>query len=114
MLQGVRRDASLLSARDILHMGTVNGARALGKERAFGSLEVGKDADLILVDTAKPHMQPLTDVYANLVYSAQGADVKLTMVQGRVLYEDGRFPTIPAGEVYAQVGRICGRVLKNG
>lgn len=113
VLQGVRRNASLLSARDILRMGTVNGARALGMQTAFGSLEVGKDADLILVDTAKPHMQPMTDVYANLVYSAQGADVKLTMVQGRVLYEDGRFPTIPAGEVYAQIERICSRVLKH-
>lgn len=111
LLQGVRRDAALLRPDDILRMGTVNGAKALGQAGRFGSLEVGKSADLILVDTKKPHMQPMTDVKSNLVYSAQGADVRLTMVQGRILYENGQFPTIDTAAVYENVQKTCDRVL---
>lgn len=111
VLKGVRRDAAVCTPDDILRMGTINGARALGVADAFGSLEVGKSADLILVSTDKPHMQPMTDIKSNLVYSAQGADVTLTMAQGRILYENGQFPTIDADAVYHHVRRICDRVL---
>lgn len=111
VLQGVRQDAGLLKADNILRMGTVNGAKALGMEGDFGSLEVGKSADLILVDTNRPHMQPMTDIKSNLVYSAQGADVTLTMAQGRILYENGRFPTIDTQAVYEHVRQICDSVL---
>lgn len=111
LLKGVRRNAAVCTPDDILRMATINGAKALGMADKFGSLEVGKCADLILVSDKKPHMQPMTDVKSNLVYSAQGADVSLTMVQGRILYENGQFPTMNADAVYEQVQRICKRVL---
>jgi 5-methylthioadenosine/S-adenosylhomocysteine deaminase len=77
-----------LPARQVLEMGTVNGAKALGMEA--GMLKVGKKADLIVVDMKKPHLTPCFDVHSHLVYSARGSDVRTTIVDGKVLMDDYR------------------------
>ena len=82
-------DASVVSARDVLKMATLNGAKALGFNS--GKIEVGKNADLILIDTNSPHMQPNDNIISNLVYSARGSDVYLTMVGGKIVYENGKY-----------------------
>lgn len=88
-----------LPAWQVLRMATIGGATVLGIEDKVGSLEVGKQADLILVDLTKPPMapvvlQPARNIVANLVYAETGADVRLTMVAGRVIYRDGVFTRI--------------------
>jgi 5-methylthioadenosine/S-adenosylhomocysteine deaminase len=90
----LRRDAEALPAREVLRMATIRGARALGLDAAIGSLEVGKQADLIMIDAAQPHLAPRHDPLALLVYSAQAADVCTVMVDGRILLEDRAFTTI--------------------
>lgn len=71
---------TVLSAYEVLKMATINGAKALGLEDEIGSLEIGKKADMILIDLSKPHLKPLHDVFAGLVYSARGSDVDMVIV----------------------------------
>ena len=92
--KGVAGDPTLLPAHQALKMATVNGAFAQNREQQLGMLKVGYDASLILVDTTQPHLQPMHDPLSAAVYSARGCDVCMTMVRGKVLYENGIYHTI--------------------
>lgn len=96
--KGVTLDPTVVSPAQALAAATVVGARAMGYDD-LGLLREGYLADLILVDTHNAHMTPALDVEANLIYSAQGSDVRLTMVNGKVLYRDGRFATLNRDEL---------------
>jgi len=85
---------TVLPAYEALKMATVNGAKALGLEKEIGSLEFGKKADIILIDLSKPHMKPLHDIYANIVYSACGSDVDTVIVDGKILMENRQVKTL--------------------
>jgi len=84
VLQSVRHRPGALTARDAVWMATREGARALGLEAEIGSIEPGKRADLILVDTRGP------DPYSTIVYASRGTNVKMTMVDGEVLVDNFR------------------------
>ncbi|HXI29484.1 MAG TPA: 5'-deoxyadenosine deaminase [Vicinamibacterales bacterium] len=88
VLQAMRRQPGVLPARDVLSMATRAGARTLGLEREIGSVEVGKRADVIVVDRDRPHLAPGPDPYSTLVYAARGSDVRTTIVDGEVLVAD--------------------------
>lgn len=91
-------------------MAVSGGARAMGLTDC-GSLAPGKLADLIVIDLNQPNMQPLNNPVKNLVYSGSKQNVKLTMVNGKVLYEDGHFSVgRPAEEIYEGANRIIGRM----
>lgn len=96
------RDAEALPAREVMRMATINGAKALGLGDRIGSLEPGKQADVVVVDAVRPHLAPRHDPVALLVYSAQGADVSMVLVDGRVLLEDGELTTIDEEKLLAQ------------
>ena len=83
-----------LPAAAVLMMATVCGARAQGRATQIGMLEVGMDADVVLVDFSAPHLIPCHNVLSGLVFSAKGGDVAMTMVGGKILYQNGQFPTI--------------------
>jgi 5-methylthioadenosine/S-adenosylhomocysteine deaminase len=100
-LQAIRRAPGALTARDVLWMATREGARAIGRDAEIGSLEVGKRADLLLVDRERPHMNPSVDPWSTLVYSARGSDVRMVMVDGHVLLDDFDLTRIDAAEVVA-------------
>jgi 5-methylthioadenosine/S-adenosylhomocysteine deaminase len=87
-LQAVRKQPGALRARDAVWMATREGARALGMEGELGSIEPGKRADLILIERDRPHLAPDADPWSTLVYAARGTDVRLTMVDGRILVSD--------------------------
>lgn len=97
------KDAAALPAAAVLMMATVCGARAQGRAEQCGMLEVGMDADIILVDFSAPHLMPCHNVLGGLVFSAKGGDVAMTMVRGNVLYQNGRFPTIDSQAVVAEL-----------
>lgn len=82
-------NSDAIPAYEVLKMATVNGAKILGIDA--GTLEVGKLADIILLDMSKPSMQPINDVINNIVYAGSKDIVKLTMIEGKIVYEDGRF-----------------------
>jgi len=95
-------DPAVLSARDGVEMATIGGARALHMEREIGSLEPGKRADLIVLANDAPWAQPRYDVYAHLAYALKGSDVVTTIVNGRVLMEDGQMLTLDTAEITAR------------
>lgn len=101
-------DAAALSAKDVLKMATRNGA--LMQDRTdCGLIKEGFCADLIVVDLEKPHLSPKNDIISSLVYSAGGQDVVLTMVDGEVLYRDGKFTTIDIDKILERTEEsVCG------
>jgi 5-methylthioadenosine/S-adenosylhomocysteine deaminase len=80
-------DAMSLLPEDVLDMATRGGARAMGQEQEIGSLEVGKKADIVLVDLDAPHIMPVHRVPSALVYNANGSDVDTVIVDGKVLMQ---------------------------
>ena len=105
------RDAPL-PARDIVALATCDGARALGLFDRIGSLEVGKQADVVCVDVDTPRCAPfgMHDPYATLVHAANSSDVTLTMVAGKVLYDWGDWRTMDPLHVVAEA-QAEGRAL---
>lgn len=99
--KGVSLDPMAVPAAQALRMATARGAKALG--RNTGMLETGRDADLILVDFDRPNLTPCHDAVSNLVYSARGCDVALTMARGKILYENGEYKTIDLEKVLREV-----------
>ena len=98
-----KQDASALPAPAVLMMATVCGARAQNRAGECGMLKVGMDADLCLVDFSAPHLMPCHNVLSGLAFSAKGGDVAMTMVRGRILYQNGRFPTIDLAAVVKEL-----------
>lgn len=96
-------DPAAMPAPAVLMMATLCGARAQGREKECGILRVGMDADLILVDFTAPHLMPCHNVQSGLVFSAKGGDVAMTMVRGKILYQNGKFPTIDLGAVVKEM-----------
>jgi len=92
--RSVRRDATVVSPRDLLRLATLEGARALGLGDGIGSLQPGKRADMAAVRVDLPRSMPTRDPVTALFHSASAADVILTVVGGQVLYRDGEFTTI--------------------
>ena len=96
-------DPAALPAVAPLMMATVCGARAQGRSQECGMLKEGMDADIALVDFSAPHLLPCHNVPAGLVFSAKGGDVAMTMVRGKILYQNGQFPTIDLGAAVAEI-----------
>lgn len=101
--RAVSGDPSSLPASAALMMATVTGARAQGRSAQCGMLEEGLDADIALVDFSAPHLIPCHNVLNGLVWSAKGGDVAMTMVRGKILYQNGQFPTIDLKEVVEEL-----------
>ncbi len=99
-------DPTVLDAPTAIRMATIHGARVLGLDALVGSLEVGKRADIIVIDTARPHLTPMYHPASHLVYAARGSDVVATIVDGRVVMRDGRITTIDVAAVMEQVVEI--------
>lgn len=96
-------DPAALPSSAALMMATVTGAQAQGRSKECGMLQVGMDADLVLLDFSAPHLMPCHNVLNALVWSAKGGDVAMTMVRGKILYQNGRFPTIDLKEVVEEL-----------
>ncbi len=104
-------DPTVLPAETVLQMATINGARALHWDDEIGTLEVGKKADIILVDLDKPHFAPWNNSVSDLVYAAQGGDVKATIVNGKILMKDYEVLTMDTEKIMAEATRIARAVL---
>lgn len=100
--KGVMHDPLLVPAETVLEMATINGARALGLEQEIGSLEVGKKADLVVIDFNRLHTTPAINPVSTLVYAATGGEVDMVMVDGKVVVEQGKLLTMNEREVIEQ------------
>lgn len=104
------QDATSVDALEVLKMATVNGARVMGLTDC-DTLSEGKKADLIMLDLHQPNMQPLNHIAKNIVYSASKQNVKLTMIGGEILYEDGNYKLpYQTEEIYKMANDIANRV----
>jgi len=100
------RDPLSLDAGTALGLATTGGAAVMGLEGEIGTLEKGKKADMIIVETGAPHLCPMYDPVSTLVYSANGSDVRDVIVNGRILMRKREFTTIDADEVMGKVREI--------
>ncbi|MEM2383679.1 MAG: amidohydrolase [Candidatus Bathyarchaeia archaeon] len=105
------RDPRVLPARKVVEMATIDGAKVLGLNDIIGSIEVGKRADIILIDVNKPHLTPLHNIYAALVYSARGSDVDTVIVDGRVVMRGRVVETVDEQEVMEKAADISHDLL---
>ncbi|MEO5606876.1 MAG: amidohydrolase family protein [Polaromonas sp.] len=106
------RDAGVLPHGKVLEMVTIDAARTLGLEHEIGSLEAGKKADIILVDLFKPHLMPLNMPVYRVTAFANGADVTTTIVNGKVLMEEGKVSTVDEAEVMERAQLATDRMLE--
>lgn len=104
-------DASACDAGNILYAATVGGAHCMGLDNC-DIIDEGKAADLTVIDLNSPNMQPINDIVKNIVYSGSKSNVKLTMVNGKILYENGEFPGTDTEKIYFEAQKITDR-LKN-
>jgi 5-methylthioadenosine/S-adenosylhomocysteine deaminase len=100
-------DPTTMDALSVLKMATIQAARALGLDHLIGSLEAGKKADLIIIDTNKPHLTPMYSPVSHLVYAAMGSDVATTIINGRVVMENGSLNTMDLRKVMDDVNQIA-------
>ena len=103
--KGINRRADITTAAEMLPLATVNGAKAQGRPDC-GSIAVGQRADLILLDLSAPHNMPVYDLAATVAYSAEASDVRMTMVDGRILYADGAYTSIDIERLRSEAGRV--------
>ena len=108
-----RLDPTVMDAKTVVRMATIEGAKALGMDKIAGSLEVGKKADIIIIGLNKPHLTPLYNEYSHLVYAANGADVDTVIINGKVVMENRQLLTIDETEVMQRVREIAVNIKKS-
>lgn len=104
-------DPTSIKAYDILKMATIEGAKVLQLEDEIGTVEVGKKADLIIINKNKTHLYPENDLCTNLVYSANGADVDTVIVDGKILMQNRKLVSINEKLVRKNVAKVVKRLL---
>ncbi|MCX7823489.1 MAG: amidohydrolase [Syntrophobacterales bacterium] len=110
--KGFRRDPTLCSAWEVLKLGTILGARAIGLGEEIGSLEVGKRADCIALSISEPHAIPLYNPISHIVYSAKASDVKYVWIDGKPIVRDGRLVSLNLEEMLKEARRISQEIGK--
>jgi 5-methylthioadenosine/S-adenosylhomocysteine deaminase len=108
-----RMDSRALPAEQVVEMATIGGARAIHLERQIGSLEAGKKADLILVDTTAPHATPMYNVYSQLVYALRATDVRTVVIGGKIVMEDRRMLTLDQPAILAKANEYKKQIEKS-
>ena len=108
--KAVTGDPTVVPAEEALALATREGARSLALEEVTGTLTPGKRADVAVVDLAASHLQPLYHLHSQLVYAARADDVRLTMVEGEIVYRDGELTQIDEAEVIAKANECARRV----
>ena len=106
----VRNDPTAAPATQVLDMATRLGARAIGMGDTLGQLAVGRRADVIIVDTTRPHLQPMFDPVAQVVYAAKASDVRTTVIDGRIVMHERMVRTLDQRAVLAAAATMADRV----
>lgn len=108
--KGSYEDATLLPAYDVIKMATINGAKALNVENKIGSIEEGKQADLIIIDLKTTMTEPINDVFSNIVYNVKPNNVMTTIINGNIVMEDRKIKGIKEEEIYKKCNSIIRRL----
>jgi 5-methylthioadenosine/S-adenosylhomocysteine deaminase len=105
-------DTTVMDAELVLRMATIEGAKALGLAKLVGSVEIGKKADIIVLDTRKPHLTPMFRPCSHLVYAAKGHDVSHVIINGRLVMEERRLLTLNLTEIMASAREKASHVIR--
>ena len=103
-------DPTTMDARAVVEMATIGGARAIGFGAHIGSLEVGKQADVIIIDTAKSHLSPIYHPESHIVYAAKSSDVRDVVVDGQVRVRNRKVLSLDVEEIMTRVREIAGHI----
>jgi 5-methylthioadenosine/S-adenosylhomocysteine deaminase len=103
---------TVMNAETVCKMATIGGAKSLGLDKLTGSIEKGKKADIILVDMNQPHLTPLYNCYSQLVYAARGADVKTSIINGKIVMKDRQLRTIDMQTAMNKVHAVASDIIK--
>jgi len=109
----IRKDPKSISARTVLEMATIDGARVLGLADRIGTLETGKRADIAILDLSRPRTQPVYSLDSAIVYSASGSDVVTTIVDGKILMENRKILVLDEAEVVRHARTYRDRILES-
>jgi 5-methylthioadenosine/S-adenosylhomocysteine deaminase len=104
-------DPTVMDARTVLKMATIYGARAIGLDKDTGSLETGKQADVIIIDSCKPHLIPMYNPISHIVYSIIGSDVRDVIVGGKSILRNRKLLTLDIEEILEKVARLSASIL---
>jgi 5-methylthioadenosine/S-adenosylhomocysteine deaminase len=107
-----RLDPTVMPSSVVLEMATLGGARVLGLEKEIGSLEVGKKADIIVLDLNRPHLQPVYNIVSQLVYSAVGADVRDVIIDGKLVMHDRKLLTLDEETILQKAQETKEKILQ--
>ena len=110
LAKGLNMEADALNAEQVLHMATINGAKALGKSESIGSLEIGKCADIIMVDVNNSHSIPLFDPITHLVFGAGRSDITDVFVSGKHIVKNKKITGIDIEKIYDQVRELAPQI----
>lgn len=108
---GYLKNATIMNADEVIKMATLNGANLQGRYDS-GELKVGNKADIIAIALDKPHLRPLLDEKSLITYSAQSSDVCMTMVDGKILYENGEYKTLDSERIYYNINKAVEKLYK--
>lgn len=104
-------DPTVMDVRSVLKMATIEAARAIGLNHRIGSLEIGKQADLIIIDTHQPHLVPIYNPVSQVVYSARGSDVRDVMVAGRILVRNRSLATLDQDDILSRMKLLSREIV---
>lgn len=110
--KGVNRNPAVLTAWQVLNMATLGGAKALCWDDEVGSIEVGKKADVIVVNLSKPHLRPVYNEVSHLVYAARSEDVETVIIDGRIVMENRKLITLDVEKVIEEVEKTKNELLE--
>jgi 5-methylthioadenosine/S-adenosylhomocysteine deaminase len=112
MQKGHNKDATLLTSLEAVEMLTINGAKALHLDHKIGSIESGKQADIILIDIKSPHLTPMYNPYSHIVYCAQDSDVKTVIINGKVIVKNRLMLNQDIDEIKSIADGYCLKIKK--
>jgi 5-methylthioadenosine/S-adenosylhomocysteine deaminase len=109
--KGINKNPTILPAEQILEMATIEGAKALSWENEIGSIEIGKKADIAIINLKKPHLRPLYNEASHLVYAAKASDVETVIINGKIVMENRKIQTLNANNVMEMAEKAKNNLL---
>lgn len=108
--KGIKENPKELPAYEVLKIATINGAKALGLEEKIGTIEEGKNADIIIINLDSVTTKPINNIFAEIVYNVKGTNVETTIVNGKILMENRKLSLINEEEIYEKCNEIIKRI----
>jgi len=108
--KGILEDPTKLPAYEVLKIGTINGAKALGLENKVGTIQEGKNADIIVINLNDVLTQPINNMFSEIVYNVKGTNVETTIINGKIVMEERKIKFVDEKEIYSKCDEIINRI----